>query len=143
MKEQDMNKEEIYEAIKGFVENNAGFMKYNKMHVEEIKDNYARMSVDIDENSLNPSGIAHGGLLFGLADSTMGMAARTNGKNVVTINSQIDYLKAGKGKKITAIATPLKVGRNTAVFRCELYTEENVMCATVTGTYYFLDRDTY
>lgn len=143
MEGKNMSKEQVYEAIKNFVETSSGFMKYNKMHVEEIKDNYARMSVDIDENSLNPSGIAHGGLLFGLADSTMGMAARTNGKNVVTINSQIDYLKAGKGKKITAIATPLKIGRNTAVFRCELYTDEDVLCSVVTGTYYFLDRDTY
>jgi len=139
----NLNKEEMYNLIIDYVENNPGFMKYNKMHVEELDDNYAKMSIELDENSLNPSGIAHGGLLFGLADSTMGMAARTNGKNVVTINSQIDYLRAGKGKKIIAIAKPLKVGKTTAIYRCEMYTDEEKLCATVTGTYYFLDRDTY
>lgn len=141
MKEQEMSKEEVYQAIQEFVEKNSGFMKYNKMHVEEIKDNYAKMSVELDENSLNPMGIAHGGLLFGLADSTMGMAARTNGASAVTINSQIDYIRPGKGKKITAIATPLKVGKSTAVYRCELYRDDGELCATVTGTYYFLTRE--
>lgn len=136
-----MNKELVYKDIIDYVENAKGFIKYNNMHIEELKENYAKMYVDITEDSLNPSNIAHGGLLFGLADSVMGMAARTNGKNVVTINSQIDYLRPGKGKRITAIATPLKVGKTTAVFRTEIYTDENVLCATATGTYYFLERD--
>jgi len=135
------DQEKNFQLIKDYVENKKGFMKYNKMHVEEIKKNYAKMSADIDEDSLNPSNIAHGGLIFGLADSVMGMAARTNGKNVVTINSQIDYLRPGTGKKLTAIATPLKVGKTTAVFKSEIYTDENKLCATVTGTYYFLDRE--
>ncbi len=138
---QENSKEETYKLIKNYVENNDGFMKYNKMHIEEVKENYARMSVDIDKNSLNPSHIAHGGLIFGLADSVMGMAARTNGKNVVTINAQIDYLRPGRGKKLTAIATPLKVGNTTAVFKAEIYTDDEQLCATVTGTYFFLDRE--
>lgn len=131
----------VYQDIINYVENSKGFIKYNNMHIEELKENYAKMYVDITEDSLNPSNIAHGGLLFGLADSVMGMAARTNGKNVVTINSQINYLRPGKGKRITAIATPLKVGKTTAVFQTEIYTDENVLCATATGTYYFLERD--
>lgn len=139
--EKEMSKEEMYKAIIEFVEKNSGFMKYNKMHVEELKDNYAKMSVWLDENSMNPMGIAHGGLLFGLADSTMGMAARTNGANAVTINSQIDYIRPGKGKKITAIATPLKVGKSTAVYRCELYRDDEELCASVTATYYFLNKE--
>lgn len=139
--EENLTKEEVYKAIIDYVENTRGFIKYNNMHIEELKDNYAKMYVDITEDSLNPSNIAHGGLLFGLADSVMGMVARTNGKNVVTINSQIDYLRPGKGKRITAIAEPLKVGKTTAVYKTEIYTDENILCATATGTYYFLDRN--
>lgn len=139
--DKEMTKEEMYQSIIDYVENTRGFIKYNNMHIEELKDNYAKMHVDITEDSLNPSNIAHGGLLFGLADSVMGMAARTNGKNVVTINSTIDYLRPGKGKCITAIASALKVGKTTAVYRTEIYTDENILCATATGTYFFLDRE--
>ena len=134
-----MKKEEMYQQITDYIENNPGFIKYNNIHIEEIKDNYAKCYVKITEDSLNPSGIAHGGLLFGLADSTMRIAARTNGKNVVTINAQIDYLKPGKGKKIICISEPLKVGKTTAVYRANLYTEDNTLISTVTGTFFFID----
>ncbi len=139
--DKNITKEEIYNAIIDYVENTRGFIKYNNMHIEELSDNKAKMYVDITEDSLNPSNIAHGGLIFGLADSVMGMAARTNGRNVVTINSNIDYLRPGKGQRLTAIATPLKVGKTTAVYKTEIYTDEDVLCATATGTYFFLDRD--
>ena len=134
-----MTKEEIYQQITDYIENNPGFIKHNNIHIEEIKDNYAKCYIDITEDSLNPSGIAHGGLLFGLADSTMGIAARTNGRNVVTINAQIDYLKPGIGKKIICISEPLKVGKTTAVYRANIYTEDNTLISTVTGTFFFID----
>ena len=97
------------------------------------------MSVELAENSVNPNGIAHGGLLFGLADTTMGLLARTTGRNIVTINAQIDYLKPGKGSQITCIAEPLKVGKTTAVYRANIYNEEKTLISTVTGTFFFLD----
>ena len=134
-----MKKEDMYKQIIEYVENNPGFIKHNNIHIEELKDNYAKCYVDITENSLNPSGMAHGGLLFGLADSTMGIAARTNGRNIVTINAQIDYLKSGKGKRITCIAEPLKVGKTTAVYRANIYTEDEVLIASVTATFFFID----
>lgn len=134
----DKTKEEILKMIKDYVEETPGFIKYNNIHLEDIDENYAKMYVDLTENSLNPSNIAHGGLIFGLADSVMGMAARTNGYNVVTVNSDINYLKPGKGKRLTAIAKPLKIGKNTAVFQAEIYTDKNVLCAISTATYFFL-----
>lgn len=134
-----MKKEEMYKQIIEYVEKTPGFIKYNNIHIAEIKDNYAKCYVDITEDSLNPSGIAHGGLLFGLADSTMGIAARTTGRNVVTINAQIDYLKPGKGNRITCIVEPLKIGKTTAVYRANIYTEEETLAASVTGTFFFID----
>lgn len=137
----DKTKEEILAMIKDYVENTPGFIKHNNMHLEEIDDNYAKMYVDITEDSLNPTNIAHGGLIFGLADSVMGMAARTNGSNVVTISSDINFLKPGKGKRLTAIAQALKVGKTTAVYRADIYTDQNVLCATSTATYFFLKEE--
>lgn len=134
-----MNKEEMYKQIIDYVENTPGFIKYNNLHVEELKDNFCKMYVDLTEDGLNPSSIAHGGLLFGLADSTMGIAARTTGRNVVTINAQIDYLKPSKTKRIYCISEPLKIGKTTAVYRASIYDDKNELTSTVTGTYFFLD----
>lgn len=134
-----MKKEEMYKQIIDYVEHNEGFIKHNNMHVEELNDKQCKMSIELTEVSLNPNQTAHGGLIFGLADTTMGLLARTTGRSVVTINSQIDYLKPCKGSKIICIAEILKVGKTTAVYRSNIYTEENILAATVTGTYFFID----
>ena len=134
-----MTKEEMLELAKKTINETPGFIKHNNYKIEEETTKYCKMSVELTENSINPNQTAHGGLMFGLADTTMGVLARTTGRNVTTINAQIDYLKPGKGNKITCIAEPLKVGKSTAVYRANIYNEEETLISTVTGTYFFLD----
>ena len=131
-----MTKEEIFKLIKENTEKE-GFITHNNIKVKEIKDNYAEVYVDVTEKSLNPYGTIHGGLLFGLADTVIGIAATTNGKPCVTINSQIDYLRPGKGKKIIAKAEKVKVGKTTAVYRCNIFDEKETLIATAIATYIF------
>lgn len=134
-----MDTEKISEQIKEYIENNPGYIKYNKMHLIKLSEDYAQMSVDLDENSLNPNHTAHGGLIFGLADSVMGLAARMTNRNVVTLSSNINYLKPGQGSKLIGEAEKIKVGKTTAVFKCNIYDEKNNLIAIATGTYYFID----
>ena len=134
-----MTKEEMLELAKKTINETPGFIRHNNMKVEEVTNEYCRMYVELTEESINPNGTAHGGLMFGLADTTMGVLARTTGRNIVTINAQIDYLRPGKGSKITCIAEPLKVGKTTAVYRANIYNEEETLISTVTGTFFFLD----
>lgn len=134
-----MTNEQMLELAKKTINETPGFIKHNNYKVEEVTNEYCKMSVELTENAVNPNGTAHGGLIFGLADTTMGVLARTTGRNIVTINAQIDYLKPGKGNKITCIAEPLKVGKTTAVYRASIYNEEETLISTVTGTFFFLD----
>lgn len=134
-----MTNEQMLELAKKTINETPGFIQHNNYKVEEVTNEYCKMSVELTENAINPNGTAHGGLIFGLADTTMGVLARTTGRNIVTINAQIDYLKPGKGNKITCIAEPLKVGKSTAVYRASIYNEEETLISTVTGTFFFLD----
>jgi acyl-CoA thioesterase len=134
-----MTNEQMLELAKKTINETPGFIKHNNFKVEEVTSEYCKMSVEPTEDAVNPNGTAHGGLMFGLADTTMGVLARTTGRNIVTINAQIDYLKPGKGFKITCIAEPLKVGKTTAVYRANIYNEEDILISTVTGTFFFLD----
>lgn len=134
-----MEKKELYKQMKDFIEVNDGFIKYNDIHVDELDECYAKMYANISKNSLNPNGTAHGGLIFGLADTVMGVALRTTGRNIVTINSQIDYIKPGKGQKLIATTEKIKVGKTTAVMRCSIVDENDTLVAVATGTYFFLD----
>ena len=134
-----MINKQMLELAQKTINETPGFIKHNNFKVDELTNKYCKMSVTLGDESLNPNKVAHGGLLFGLADTTMGVLARTTGRNVTTINAQIDYLKPGTGSKITCIAEPLKVGKSTAVYRANLYNEEETLISTVTGTFFFLE----
>ena len=134
-----MTNEEMLAIAKKTFTNIPGFISYNNMEIEEVSNKHCKMIVNLTEYSMNHNGTAHGGLIFGLADTTMGVLARTTGKNIVTINAQIDYLKTGKGSKLICIAEPLKIGKTTAVYRANIYNEEDTLISSVTGTYFFID----
>ena len=134
-----MTQEEMLNLAKKAINETPGFIKHNNFKVEDVSTEYAKMSVELTEETLNPNGVAHGGLLFGLADTTMGLLARTTGRNVTTINAHIDYLKPGIGKKLTCTAEAIKVGKATGVYRANIYNEEEQLVSTVTATFFFLD----
>ena len=129
------------ESIKELFEQQKGYSKYNNMHLESLTKEEAVLYADINENSLNPSEIVHGGLIFGLADNAMGTLAYSTGRKVVTVNSSINYLRPCRGKRITCVATPVKVGLTIGVYEAKIYDEEQELAATVSGTYFFLDHD--
>ena len=117
----------------------SGFIKYNNIKVEEIKKEYAKLSVKLSDKTTNPSNITHGGLIFTLADSAMGLAARTNGRNIVTVNANIDNLKKGIWNILYGVATPVKIGTTLSVYTCDILNEKEELIAKVTGTFYYLD----
>ena len=89
----------------------------------------------ITESSINHLNIAHGGYIFGLADTAAGIAAMTEGKNVVTIDSNINYFKKATGTKIKATAKSLKTGKTISVYEVLVNNEMNELIAKATITY--------
>ena len=116
-----------------------GFTEHNNMKLTELDLNHSKVEAKLTKDSMNPNGIAHGGFIYGLADNAMGAAAISNGRNVCTVNAQIDYLRPGIGKKLIAEAESVKVGKTLGVYKCKIYNDEDKLVATATGTYYFLD----
>ena len=116
-----------------------GFMSYNGLYIVEAKENYVKIGVDITEKSLNPFGIVHGGLIYTLADSAMGIALATTGRSGVTLNSTIDYLTPGKGKKLFADTEIVKDGKSIVVFRVNIKDENDTLVSVASGTYYIIN----
>ena len=117
-----------------------GFMSHNGLYLVDTKENYVKIGVDITEKSLNPFGIIHGGLIYTLADSAMGIALATSGRKGVTINSNIDYLNPGKGTKLFSETEIIKDGKNIVVLRATINDENNTIIAISNGTYYILNK---
>ena len=128
----------LTDTVKEKLNNIKGFIKANNYNVLKVENNYCEMEGIITETSMNHLGIVHGGYIFGLADTTVGIAAMSEGRNVVTIDSNISYFKQAKGNKITAIAKPLKIGKTISVYEVTINNEQNDLLAKATITYYYL-----
>ena len=130
----------LTELAKAQIKNDNGFIKNNNYNILKVEENYCELEGILTETSLNPFGIAHGGYIFGLADTAAGIAAMTNGKKAVTINSTIDYLNPGKGEYLKAIAKCLKSGKNIANFEVFIYDEKETLIAKSNINYYYLTK---
>ncbi len=118
-----------------------GFMKANNYEVLKVSENYCELEGKITDTSLNPYGIAHGGYIFGLADTAAGIASRTDGRIAVTCNSSIDYLKSCKGSKIKAVAKCLKNGNSISVYEVHIYDEDENLVARVNVSYFYVKNE--
>ena len=68
------------------------FSRFLGMTVAEITEGYCSLSMHISENMTNGFGIAHGGISYSLADSTLAFAANSRGKKCVSIDTSITHL---------------------------------------------------
>lgn len=115
-----------------------GFLKHNKIKIIEVGKESSTVRLDIDEDSLNPYGIVHGGLIFSIGDTVMGVQCRTTGRNAVTLSANIDYIKPGQGKYLIAKSEVIKMGKTTSFLKARIYDEKGSLIATMSSTYYFI-----
>lgn len=130
-----MDREKILDKLE-----NKGFFHHNNYHIINRDEKELTIKVDLTEVANNPYDFAHGGLIFGLTDTIMGMLAATTGKKAVTINANISYLKPGEGSYLIAKGEILKNGSNICFLKSDVYNDQNELVATATGTYYYLEE---
>lgn len=118
-----------------------GFSKYNNITLDKIEDDKVILSCKLNENSLNPLNLVHGGLIFGIGDNACGVLAFIKGTTAVTVNANIDYLRPCKGNMIKCIAYPIKEGKNIGIYKAEIYNDKDELASIMTCTYYFLKEE--
>lgn len=128
-----MNKDEF---LKYFEEE--GFIHHNNYYIETDENNELIVGAKLSIDANNFYGIAHGGFIFGLADTAMGIKAATKAKKIVTLSSNISYLIPGKGNYLIAKPEIIKEGNNICFLKCDIYDEKNQLVANATGSYYYI-----
>ena len=98
-----------------------------------------RGELTVGENSFNPHGMVHGGLLTTLADTVAGCCACSKGGHCVTSNCTMEFLRPANGKKIYCEATPKKLGRSLSTIQVTLTNDSGSVVATGTFTFFMLD----
>ena len=101
-------------------------------------DNDIKVKVMITNKALNPFNIVHGGLIFSIGDTAMGVKCRSLGRDAVTLNASINFISPGTGKYLIATSKIIKNGSRTCVLECEIKNDEDKLVATMTGTYFYI-----
>lgn len=124
----------IKEINEEFKKNNT-FDYHNGFIIDKAEKDEVVAHVDLKDYSLNLWKIMHGGLIFGLADISIGVLCYVNGHQSVTVDSNINYLKPLK-EYAKAVATVIKKGKTISLYKADIYNEKDELCATVTMNYY-------
>jgi acyl-CoA thioesterase len=102
--------------------------------IEEARAGYARLSMTLRPDMLNGHGIAHGGMVFALADTAFAYVC--NGKNEKTVAAQASIVFLGsaqEGETLVAVAVEVAVAGRSGVTRVAVRTADGRPVAEFTG----------
>ena len=114
------------------------FATENGAVIEGIGDHSATCSLVITDSHRNAMGAVMGGVYFMLADFAFAVAANWEKMGCVSLRSDISFLSAAKGSKLTAQAVCVKEGRTSACYRVDVTDDLGILTATVTVTGYHI-----
>lgn len=120
-----------------------GFTGYCGIFFDEVLDEHCKVSCALRPELLNPSGIAHGGLIATLTDVAAGlMALQADGwvHNIVTQSCNIHYLRPGCGDRLWAESHVIRKGRRVCVVQVDCFSADGRLCTTALYEIAYLDE---
>jgi len=104
------------------------------LKIEEVREDYARVSMLIRADMLNGHGFAHGGMIFALADSAFAYVC--NGANHASMAAQASIVfldKVREGETLIAEATEVAREGRAGVTRVAVRADDGRTVAEFTG----------
>lgn len=111
------------------------------MKIEEVRKDFARLSIEIDRKHIQFLGTVHGGVIASLADSAAAWAiyGSNNLQDIpVTVEMKINFMKPVKTGRLVAEAQNVHSGSRIFVSDVEVKDGEGNLVAKSLVTYYLL-----
>ena len=102
--------------------------------LEEIRPGYARMKMTVRADMVNGHDLAHGGLIFTLADSTFAFACNSHNHVTVAQGATIEFLAPGRlGDVLTAEGREQHSSGRTGVYDITVMNQDGRTIALFRG----------
>ena len=103
------------------------------MEIVEIRPGQATMAMTVKPHMVNGHGIAHGGFIFLLADSTFAFACNSRNERAVAAQCNISFIKPGKlGDRLVATAKEISWTGRSGIYDVRV-TVDGVAIAELRG----------
>lgn len=121
------------------VYDNTPYFKSMPCRVEAIDRGWNRVGFTVAPHFCNYRGIASGGVLAAFCDTLMGMASRTLGYKVTTLEINMNYIRqVHEGENITGFGQVVHHGKKTIVVECECVNEQGEIVVKGRSSFYIL-----
>lgn len=120
-----MTKQEKIDAINA----SCSYNIYNGIKVVDLKENVCVVEAELRDESMNPWGMAHGGLVYSLCDVSAGVVVSQTGRRGVTQSGMVYYLRPSTGKKLRAEGKIIKNGKTVVLVEANIYNDEGLHTA--------------
>ena len=98
-------------------------------------------SIRIRSDMLNGFGVAHGGIVFSLADSILAFASNSHGRVAVAIENSVAYPHAVRlDDLLTAKSTEIHCGERTATYTVTVRNQKDQIVASFRGTVFRTEK---
>lgn len=118
------------------------FLDLLGMRASSVEPGRVVVHYEVGGDHLRTRGIAHGGVIATLMDTSLGLAASTRapeGLDVVTAQINVNFIRpAWAGERLEAVAEVRHSGRKTAVASGEVRTESGTLVATGSATFVYI-----
>ena len=95
----------------------------------EIKENFVKSKIKIEDHHKQPMGLVHGGIYATLSETLCSYGANFLDRGVyVGVNNNTDFLTSVETGEIICIAEPIKVGRSYQLWESKIYHNDK-LCA--------------
>lgn len=113
------------------------FTRWLGIDIREIKPNRCACRMVVRDEMVNGFGVAHGGIVFSLADSAFAFACNTQGRITMSIENGITYPRPVRpGDILTAVAEEESGSRRLGFFRVVVTNQLQETVALFHGTAY-------
>ncbi|MEA3538313.1 MAG: hydroxyphenylacetyl-CoA thioesterase PaaI [Pseudomonadota bacterium] len=104
------------------------------LEIEAAGEGYARVAMRLSPATLNGFGMAHGGMVFLLADTAFAYACNSRNVQTVAQHASISFIDAGRaGERIVAEAQERAVKGRTGVYAVSVFGEDGRIIAEFQG----------
>lgn len=138
-REMDDALQERLRNIRAGLLDNALYFKKIPCTIDSIDEGWVRINFEIAHRFCNRRGIASGGVLAAFCDTLMGMASRTLGYKVTTLEINMNYIRqVREGHCIVGVGQVVHHGGKTIVAECELFDENGDIVVKGRSSFYVL-----
>jgi acyl-CoA thioesterase len=105
--------------------------------IDEIREGYARLRMPIRDDMVNGHAIAHGGMIFTLADTAFAYACNSRNVPYVALHVSISFTAPGKlGSTLIAEGQEITLAGRTGLYDIQVHDASGARVALFRGTCY-------